>query len=168
MSNSIYSPVPCPHCGLMFARNRISMHSRACARMPDADEMQEMLDHGMSMTAIAGECSVGIGTISRAIRDRGLRIPPRDEIIFVYDDSHLAPVDDVICPAYGGWHTCDRSCEYFDRCKRRARAGLWMLCERPSREHVALAYIHGEFGSDGYMPEWLEKSIKELGYDRNG
>jgi len=156
--------VPCPNCGVLFRRNRIRIHHQACVRIPDAAEIQEMLDSGMYPSQIADECGVGMGTMYRAIRQRGLRIPPRDEIAAGYDDSHLAPVDQVISPGFGGPHTCDRTCEYYDRCKRRSRAGLWMLCERPSREHVALAYINGEFGSDGYMPEWLQESIEQLDY----
>jgi len=162
----------CPHCGRRLRKQDYKRHVAWCRHAPSRDEILDHLHAGGTLVQIARERGISSGTLAIYASDLGInvreiRFGPRVDLDRELPDlSHLAPPDDVICPEYGTWGQCD-SCKHEDQCRRRSAAGLWVLCERPTREHVALAFINGDFGSDGYMPEWLQESIKELGYERD-
>jgi len=170
--------VDCPRCGASIDTRLFQIHWEICSRIPDKQELTDLLLEGWSVVQLARHFDIGDGTMGRILRRMGInsrdlkrrakqagKSRDRLESIDDADLDHLAPPDDVLCPEYGGWKTC-KNCKHEDQCRRRSAAGLWVLCERPTREHVALAYIRGEFGSDGYMPEWLIVSLQELGYEK--
>ena len=158
--------VECPICGKRMRSNGLPVHVKSCAKRPPDKRLKTLYDRGVSATHMAEHYQVSGSTVNQwwaeigctyreyGDIDRTARIEP--------DAASLVDPADGFAPEHRVGRRTGCPCGSVDICRARVRAGLWVLCELPSRLEVARAYRAGLIGFDSDMPEWLPELAEAI------